>query len=375
MEKMEIQPLYQQIYNHLWEAVSSGKLSVGDKVPSEKELCEQFKVSRITSKKALEMLSEEGVLVRFPGKGSFVAARDSWPENKGNAVSHTIGFIIPSFSDSFGTKLLCGIEETCNALGYSLILKRSRDIAAEEEKAINVLIREGVAGLLMLPVHGEYYNSELLKLILNRKALVFVDRKMRGLAVPSVSTDNTAAAELGVEYLLRLGHRNIAYYSGPIQHTSTVEDRRLGFMTALADFGIKHDPSLFCFDLMSIWTYPFFTPDRVVRDVELVKKHLVAHPEVTAAFAAEYAMALIVKSAAEALNRRIPEDFSILCFDAPAFSAGRPPFTYLCQDEHAIGRQAVEILHALISGADFSSAGDIKIPAKLVIGDSVAALP
>jgi DNA-binding LacI/PurR family transcriptional regulator len=371
-ERAEVRPLYQRIYDHLLEAVSSGKLSAGDRVPSEKELCEQFKVSRITSKKALELLSEQGVLVRFPGKGSFVADRDSWQGTRTVPASHAIGFIIPSFSDSFGTKLLCGIEETCAALGYHLILKRSRDMAAEEESAINSLIREGVAGLLMLPVHGEYYNAEILKLILNKKALVFVDRKMRGLAAPSVATDNTAAAELGVEYLLRLGHRNIAYYSGPIQHTSTVEDRRLGFIRALADFGIKYDSSLFCFGLTSIWTYPFFQHDRVVRDVELVKEHLSAHPKVTAAFAAEYAMALIIKSAAEALNRRVPEDFSILCFDAPALSVGRPPFTYLCQDEYTMGRRAVEILHSIITGEDPATVGDIKIPAKLVIGDSVA---
>lgn len=368
---MEAQPIYKRIYDYLLEAISSGKWAAGDKVPSEKELCEQFKVSRITSKKALELLSEQGVLVRFPGKGSFVAAQDSWTGERGAGASHSIGFIIPDFSDSFGTKLLCGIEETGNSLGYNLILKRSRDIAAEEENAINVLTREGIAGLLMLPIHGEYYNSEILKLILNKKALVFVDRKMRGLAAPSVSTDNTAAAELGVEYLLRLGHRNIAFYSGPIQHTSTVEDRRQGFVTALSDFGIKYNPSLFCFCLASIWTYPFYDHDRVARDVELVKGHLSEHPEVTAAFAAEYAMALIVKSAAEALNRRVPEDLSILCFDAPSFSAGRPPFTYLRQDEYAIGKQAVEILHSLINGMDPSAIGDVKIPAKLIIGSSV----
>jgi DNA-binding LacI/PurR family transcriptional regulator len=374
-EKTEAQPLYKRIYDHILDNISSGKLLAGDKVPSEKELCEQFKVSRITSKKALEMLSEQGVLVRFPGKGSFVAARDSWLGERGAGTSHNIGFIIPDFSDSFGTQLLCGIEETCNTLGYNLILKRSRDIVAEEENAINVLVREGVAGLLMLPIHGEYYNSEILKLILNKKALVFVDRKMRGLAAPSVSTDNTAAAEMGVEYLLRLGHRNIAFYSGPIQHTSTVEDRHQGFITALSDFGITYNPSLFCFSLESIWTYPFYDRQRVVRDVEMVRRHLSAHPEVTAAFAAEYAMALIVKTAAETLNRRVPGDISVLCFDAPSFSAGRPPFTYLCQDEYAIGKQAVEILHSLINGMDPSAVGDVKISAKLITGSSVTALP
>ncbi|GHV86707.1 LacI family transcriptional regulator [Spirochaetia bacterium] len=372
MKKADIQPFYRQIYNSLLGEISSEKLKNGDQVPSEKELCEKYQVSRITSKKALELLAEEGIISRFPGKGSFVTGPVKYAESKGRLVSRTIGFIIPDFSDSFGTKLVHGIEETCGALGYRLILKRSRDMIEQEESAIHDLSGPDVTGILVLPAHGEYYNSEILRLILNKKALVFVDRKMRGLAAPTVNTDNIAAAELGVEYLLRLGHRHIAFYSGPIEYTSTVEDRLNGFIKAYAKFEVIHDPAWFCYDLTSTWTYPFYAHDQVMLDVELVKKHLVAHPELSAALVTEYAMALIVKSAAEALNRRVPEDFSILCFDSPPAFVGTPPFTYLCQDEYAIGKSAVECLQGIITGADPTSITDIMIPAKLIEGASTA---
>jgi DNA-binding LacI/PurR family transcriptional regulator len=372
MQKTDVQPFYRQIYNYLLEEISSGKLKIGDQVPSEKELGEKYQVSRITSKKALELLAEEGVISRFPGKGSFVSSPVKYTAPKSPLSSRTIGLIIPDFSDSFGTKLVHGIEETCSSLGYRLILKRSRDMIEQEESAINDLSGPDIAGILVLPAHGEYYNSEILKLILNKKALVFVDRKMRGLAAPTVNTDNIAAAELGVEYLLRLGHRHIAFYSGPIEHTSTVEDRRNGFIKAHAKFEVIHDPAWFCY--ASIWTYPFYAHDQVLSDVEMVKKHLSAHPELSAAFVTEYAMALIVKNAVEALGRRIPGDFSILCFDAPPAFVGTPPFTYLCQDEYAIGKSAVESLQRIISGADPTSIGDIMIPAKLIEGASTAPL-
>jgi DNA-binding LacI/PurR family transcriptional regulator len=197
---------------------------------------------------------------------------------------------------------------------------------------------------------------------------------MRGLAAPTVNTDNAAAAELGVEYLLRLGHRNIGFYSGRIEHTSTVEDRRNGFINAHTNFEVTYDPGWFCYDLASIWTYPFYSHEQVMADVEMVKQHLSAHPELSAAFVTEYAMALIVKSAAEALGRRIPGDFSILCFDAPPAIVGKPPFTYLYQDEYAIGKSAVEALQRIISGTDPASMGDIMIPAKLIEGASTAPL-
>ena len=66
------QPLYQKIFNDLTTGIRNGAWQDGDRLPSEKELAEQYGVSRITSKKALEMLADAGCIVRMPGKGSFV---------------------------------------------------------------------------------------------------------------------------------------------------------------------------------------------------------------------------------------------------------------------------------------------------------------
>ena len=61
-------PLYEQIYNDIIEGIENGTYKKGDRLPSEKELSEKYCVSRITSKKALELLAEEGKLklLHFP---------------------------------------------------------------------------------------------------------------------------------------------------------------------------------------------------------------------------------------------------------------------------------------------------------------------
>jgi DNA-binding LacI/PurR family transcriptional regulator len=378
---MEEQLFYRQIYDYLLEAITSGKLSSGDKVPSEKELCEQFTVSRITSKRALELLTEQGYIVRFPGKGSFVANKQL-KSGKPSRVSRSIGFVISDFSDNFGTRLLFAVESICREKGYHLILKRSRDSVTEEAEAIASLTATGVDGLLVLPIHGEYYNEEILKLILEKKPLAFVDRKMRGLTAPSFSTDNIAAARTGAEYLLSLGHRKIGFYSGPIKNTSTVEDRRHGFIDAYAGNSIPIDERLFHTNLISSWTYPFSDRQYVIQDIESVKSHLLAHPEISAAFSAEYNMALIVAAAAQQLGRRVPEDLSILTFDSPPSITGKSSFTHLLQDEESIGKKAVETLDAMITGRaagdpavlSAPSCGDTVFPAALVPGNSTAVL-
>jgi GntR family transcriptional regulator len=67
-------PLYHKIQNHILGRIESGEFEVGDMLPPEPELAEYYGVSRITVKRALLELSNEGIIVRKQGKGTFVAA-------------------------------------------------------------------------------------------------------------------------------------------------------------------------------------------------------------------------------------------------------------------------------------------------------------
>ena len=67
------QPRYLSIKQALLRRVDLGQLSPGDRVASENELASEFSVSRMTARRALDELSEEGVLVRTQGLGTFVA--------------------------------------------------------------------------------------------------------------------------------------------------------------------------------------------------------------------------------------------------------------------------------------------------------------
>jgi GntR family transcriptional regulator len=68
-------PLYQQLEKKLREAIRQKKLAPGDALPAERDLADQFEVSRITVRKALDALVGEGLLNRRQGTGTFVAAR------------------------------------------------------------------------------------------------------------------------------------------------------------------------------------------------------------------------------------------------------------------------------------------------------------
>jgi len=66
-------PQFEVIKQHVLGHINSGRWPVGTRTPSENELSSSFSVSRMTARRALQELAQEGLLTRAPGLGSFVA--------------------------------------------------------------------------------------------------------------------------------------------------------------------------------------------------------------------------------------------------------------------------------------------------------------
>ncbi len=69
------QPLYQQLQRALRDAITRGALGPDDALPSERQLASELGISRITVRKAMDGLADEGLLVRRQGSGNFVGTR------------------------------------------------------------------------------------------------------------------------------------------------------------------------------------------------------------------------------------------------------------------------------------------------------------
>jgi GntR family transcriptional regulator, N-acetylglucosamine utilization regulator len=66
-------PLHSQLRSAIDRKIESGEWTPESQVPSERELCEQFQVSRITVRQALHQLVTDGRLIRIHGRGTYVA--------------------------------------------------------------------------------------------------------------------------------------------------------------------------------------------------------------------------------------------------------------------------------------------------------------
>ena len=103
-------PLYGKIIAQLLENLASGKLKAGERLPTEQELADTYGVSRITSKRALDMLTRAGVIQRSRGRGSFVVKTlpnldevrrelNLTDVRVEHGAREAIGLILPDFSE------------------------------------------------------------------------------------------------------------------------------------------------------------------------------------------------------------------------------------------------------------------------------------
>ncbi|MFJ5621643.1 GntR family transcriptional regulator [Peribacillus loiseleuriae] len=358
--------LYMQVYQSLKQDILDGKYKPGDRIPSEKELSDTFQISRITSKKALEMLVVGGIVYRIQGKGTFVSKdKDA---KKGtfspNFSKPLIGLVMTTFDDSYSSKLLSNIE-TASEDQCLIILKQSFGLPDKEEKIIKELLDFGVDGMLIYPARTEHFSSEILKMVVDQFPFVLIDRAFKGIAATTVSTDNVQAAKMGVDYLFGLGHEQIGVLSPQTIEMTTIEDRFNGIVQAYAERNTMVNRDLWCTEIKSTSPFPEATAKQ---DIQLIKQHLEQQPGISAIFALEYSIAVMAKRAAEQIGLRVPEDLSILCFDEPENSLSGWTFTHLQQGEREMGRTAITRLLDMMNGE--RSIKKVYFPATLVEGNS-----
>lgn len=355
--------LYIEVYRKIKEDIILGKYPPGSILPTEMEFAETFFVSRITIQKAMQLLKKEGYISRTPGRGTFVENIPSKPQQ------HTIGLILCNIAYSFGMEILTAVERTAAKHGYHVIFKNSVDSLEEETKAINDLVAFGVEGIIIQPVHSEFYNETLVQLHFRKFPIVLVDRYFAGFAIPSVSTNNFEAAQAVTQYLFRHGHENIGFICSPPANTSSVQERLDGFISMHVTNHKMPDEVHILNSVLS----PHSANEESVwqQDVETIKTYLSQNPDITALISSEFSVTQLVVSAIRQMGKRVPDEYSLIIFDAYE-SVTLPLYNHVYQDQPEIGRIAFETVLSIISGK--SVGNKIYVPFRIVEGCSVKSL-
>lgn len=332
-------PLYKQIQVDILGQIKAGKLRPGDRVPSEKELADKYRVSQITSKNALIGLADEGVLVRVQGKGTFVRQDGETAEDLdvSSHVRDVIGLILPCMKTKVDQKILDSIEKYVTASGYNLQVRITRESQLEESAAIESMVAANVRGLIVFPTEEERYNDSILRLSLDKFPHVLIDRFLKEIRTYSVSSDNVNGTEQAITHLLDSGHEHIALITPEITNTAT-EERVIGFEKAYLAKKLPINKDLWC--ILKIEDISSGNAQHII------ETFMSERPEVSAAFVVNVELTNYTYYAAKRLKKLVPDDLELVCFDRPDFQ----DVSYLQQNEDEICKVTVELLHAQLQG-------------------------
>lgn len=131
--------------------------------------------------------------------------------NLKNRSTKTVGIIVSNILHHFAVSLTRKIEDYCDENNYNLIICNADDDPDKEEKYINGLMEKQVDGIIIMPTTA---NDTLYKSLANQNfPVVFVDRFMEQVDIPSFKLDNDHAVEVAFNHLNEKGAEN-CYYIG-----------------------------------------------------------------------------------------------------------------------------------------------------------------
>lgn len=161
---------------------------------------------------------------------------------KGLAIgkSHTLGLLVPDIRNPFVTELVRGAEDAAFAAGYHILLCNSYLDASREVQYVHSLLDKRVEGILMHSVHG-LSKGEIKELIASGVPVVLLHQQSSASAFSSVCVNQFEGGILAGKHLIELGHKGIAYLSGPRGH-SNFSERAKGFMKAMMSSKQKITP-------------------------------------------------------------------------------------------------------------------------------------
>ncbi|MBQ7247455.1 MAG: LacI family DNA-binding transcriptional regulator [Lachnospiraceae bacterium] len=212
-----------------------------------------------------------------------------------------LGLILTSVNNPFMSELAYHIDRQARARGYNIILCNSSRDTEMERELFELMLGRQVDGIILAPAGPGSYES--LRPYLGRIPSVFIGENLREAPESYVSVDNFRGAEMGVEYLYRLGHRNILYF-GRRRNSVTHQLRADGYASACARLGLT---PMYCNNT--------FSSTSIKYGYQLAKQAFSEERKYTAIFASTDTNALGVMQAAEEAGIRIPEDLSLLGFD------------------------------------------------------------
>jgi len=354
---------WEKIASAIEASIENGELNPGEGVPSERELVEKFKVSRMTAHKAMRDLQSRGMICRTRGRGSVVAGART-------RTNGPVGLILQWGNIAMEAEYLRAFHEVLGA-DYRLMISVTDNDPQREAEHLRRMAAEA-SGILINPTADPQNLALFRETLESGTPVVCLDRvPYEGeLEIDTVLSDNYGSTLAAIRTLLARGHKRIAYFTDHQMHVSSLRERYEAYVDAMKEVGVTD---------VRAYSRRFYLPtdhfsyssylQQYVYDALVAMLHLPEPP--TAVFCLHASYMVRVLDACASLGLQVPGDIEVMsyCEQPPsAYGNGAYKVHRIVQRMQVIGRIAAERLLRRMGGENLPHEV-IRVPADLCPGD------
>jgi LacI family transcriptional regulator len=251
--------------------------------------------------------------------------------------SRLLGLIVSEITNPFFPELIQGFEDVAVEQGYEILIGSTNYDPERMKGCIRRMVERKAEGVAVMTFGIE---EPLLDQLADRKVpLVFVDVGPDRPGISLLSVDYHHGIRQGVQHLAALGHRDIAFVSGPLRLHSA-HSRLAAFHRAVQECGIEIDPSR------------IVEGDHTMEGGIAAAEKLFASAKLpTAVMCSNDMTAIGVLHKAYRAGLRVPDDLSVIGFDNIHITQmTTPPLTTIQMSCFELARAAVMALKAHVEG-------------------------
>ncbi len=247
----------------------------------------------------------------------------------------SIGVLTQYIDSPFYGEALRGIEDVLHQAHYAPLFVSGHWNQEEERARLGLLQDRKVDGIIVLT--GKLADKTLVEMA-KQLPIVVTGRQLSATNLFSIDFDNLEGAGLAVKHLHALGHQDVAFISGPLDHPDA-EQRLAGYRAELTRRDMRVDDALV--------VYSDFQESGGFRAMSQL---LESRVNFTAVIAANDQMAYGARLALHRAGLRVPDDISLVGFDDLPHSAFTlPPLTSVRQSVYEVGTTAAQAMMDLLA--------------------------
>ena len=331
-------PKYVGIAEWIKENIKNNTFKHGEKLISEHKLCEKFNVSRQTSRQAVSILEQEGLVERRQGSGTYV--NFATPKNK--PLSYNVGIITTYLDDHVFPYIISGAEKVFSNENYNMTLRLTRNKVHNERTQLLSLLDTDIDGLIVegtktalpnpnLDIYQQFHERNI--------PVIFINAYYQAMDCNYIVNDDVLGARLATRHLIENGHQKIF---GIFKHDDQQGSNRYkGFIDEIYEQNFDVD------DRNVLWystesQNEFFSAQQIPILAEKLK-------DCTAVICYNDQIAMRLVQLFNQTAIEIPRDLSIVSFDNTSIAEiSAIPLTSVTHPSREIGKLAATSILAMI---------------------------